>query len=67
MFRIVMIGPNKEQDYVEKMHPSGCPVLCGDDQTYAGKFPEKLATHLENHLRVRWLYPHIDVKLEPVT
>lgn len=66
MFRIVMIGSHGERDYVEKIHPCGCPILTGDDVTYAGGFPEKLAMHLENHLRVRWLYPHVDVKIEPV-
>lgn len=66
-YRIVMIGPHGEHDYVEKILDGGLPCVGGGDIAYAGIFPIACAKRIEKNIRKNWLVPHIDVKLESVT
>lgn len=72
-YRIVMIGPHGERDYVERFfdgsdgYPKGMPCVGGADIEYAGVFPETCAKNLQKSLRKNWLTPHVDVELELVT
>ncbi len=65
-YRIVMIGPHGERDYVEKILDGGLPCVCGPDIEYAGVFLESCARNIEKNIRKNWLTPHVDVELELV-
>lgn len=65
-YRIVMIGPNGERDYVEKLLDQGCPCICGGASEYAGVFHYDCAKRTAENLRENWLTPHVRVEVEPV-
>lgn len=72
-YRIVMIGPHGERDYVEHIFdgtdgsPKGMPCVGGSDPAYAGVFHKNCAERTAKALRKKWLPPHVAVELEPVT
>lgn len=63
-YRIVMIGPHGERDYVEKILEEGLPCTGGDDVEYAGIFPETCAKRIAKNIEKNWLHPHVSVELE---
>ena len=65
-FRIVMIGPHDERDYVEKILELGCPCICGPFVEYAMSVPKTCAENIAKRLRKNWLNPHKAVELEEV-
>lgn len=65
-YRIVMIGPHGERDYVEQMLEGGLPCVGGADKEYAGVYPSTCAKNLQKSIRKNWLNPHVDCELEPV-
>ncbi len=66
-YRIVMIGPHGERDYVEKILDGGLPCVGGADIEYAGLFPETCAKNIVKKIRKNWLNPHVAVEVEKVT
>lgn len=65
-YRIVMIGPHGERDYVEKLLDMGCPCICGSALEYAAVFHHDCAKRTATNLRENWLTPHVQVEIEPV-
>jgi hypothetical protein len=71
-FRIVMIGPHGERDYVDHIFdgtdgsPKGMPCIGGSDPDYAGAFPDTCANNIATNIRRNWLTPHVAVELEPI-
>ncbi len=71
-YRIVMIGPHGERDYVDHIFdgsdgcPKGMPCVGGDAIEYAGVFPETCAKNIVRNIRKNWLSPHVSVDMEPV-
>lgn len=65
-YRIIMIGPHGERDYLEKLLTDGCPCTCGASEKYAGQWEKPLADQLIRHLKHKWLSPHVDIISEPV-
>lgn len=72
-YRIVMIGPHGERDYVDHIfdgtdgYPKGMPCVGGSDPGYAGVFHKECAERTAANLRKKWMAPHVAVELEPVT
>ncbi|HRF06302.1 hypothetical protein [Accumulibacter sp.] len=71
-YRIVMIGPHGERDYVDHIftgsdgYPKGMPCLGGSDPADAGLFDKGCAESYAATLREKWLTPHVAVELEQV-
>lgn len=65
-FRIVLIGPHGERDYLVRMLPNGVPCVGGADPQYAGIFPLTCAKNLQSRITRQWLNPHMACELEPV-
>lgn len=65
-YRIVMIGPHGERDYVEKILVMGCPCTCGPFVEHAMVAPKTCVENIARRLRKSWLNPHVAVELEVV-
>lgn len=65
-YRIVMVGPHGERDYVEKILDMGCPCICGNNPEYAATYHQECAERLATDLRDNWLSPHEKVEVEPI-
>lgn len=63
-FRIVMIGPRGERDYLEKILDLGCPCTCGPFIEHAAVYPEACAKRIAANLGKHWLNPHVAVELD---
>jgi hypothetical protein len=66
MNRIIMIGPNGQRDYVEKILTGGCPCLCGNNPKFAGLYSDPQKDRIMGNLKDCWLHPHIDVISEEI-
>ena len=71
-YRIVMIGPHGERDYVDHIFdgtdgwPKGMPCVGGSDPEYGEVFDKDRAERIAANLRKRWMNPHVSVELELV-
>lgn len=65
-FRIVLIGPDGERDYLEKISDGGIPIVGGDAVEFAGTYPKTCAKRMAETIRRHWLSPHVDIDLEEV-
>ena len=66
-YRIVMIGPHGERDYVHKILEDGIPCTGDDDVEYAAIYSENSAKIIVASIKKYWLHPHISVEIELVT
>jgi len=65
-YRIVMIGPHGERDYLERFDGIGIPINCGNSAEHAGIFSEKCAARAKRRLEIYWMAEGESVVIEPV-